>query len=450
MIKKFFTYNIQLISIDMLIVLATFIVNILIAPILIQEYGYTEGIIANGNLFLGIGLFVGSLFTRYILQFKINYFRFFQRIMVMLFILQIIYVAHATFNQSMDAWWYGPIYTVSRLIEGALAGSLIFLTDFLIGYKLVNNEYRGTLQGSLTSSRNAIKFLSPIIGGLLITATGYSLALYVISMLVYVFIYVYMGSRGKRMFRAYYKYICRKFRPPKFKLKKIKLKAMFDFGYLVNVYKEDKRHKRIYIIHGLSANALRPIYDLYILLAFTMVLGFSILEAAFLISMMVLSLSMNILISFFYDGLYSRIGKYKPSLQLVPYWLGQLVFVVIFYAMFKGIIQVPDEHRMLSYAALMFYLGIVRTFYQDYQHRSLFVFARKEGQLANFKGAFSIVTSVGLVIGYALFSAAYSFYSFDGVFIAFLMMTILFMSHSIMVLLRGISNARIKKRKLPC
>ena len=450
MIKKFFKYNVQLISIDLLVVLATFVVNILIAPILIQEYGYTVGIIASGNLFLGVGLFFGSFFTRYILQFKINYFRFFKRIIMMLFILQITYVVHATFNQSIDTWWYEAIYILSRLIEGALGGSLIFLIDFLIGYKLINNKYRGTLQGSVTSGRNAIKFLAPIIGGLLITATGYSLTLYLISMLMYVSIYMYMVSRGKRMFRSYYKYMCRKFKPPKFKLKKIKIKAMFDFGYLVNLYEENKPQKRIYLIHSLSANALRPIYDLYILLAFTMVLDFSILEAAFLISMMVLSISMSILLSFFYDRLYSYVGKYKPSLQLAPYWFGQLLFIAIFCLMLKGIIQVPDEHRMFIYAALMFYLGIVRSFHQDYQHRSLFVFARKEGQLANFKGALSIVSSLGLVIGYALFSTVYYFYSFDGVFIAVSIMAILFVSYYFKVLIRGIFNARTKKRDFPC
>jgi hypothetical protein len=450
MIKKFFKYNVQLISIDLLVVLATFVVNILIAPILIQDYGYTAEIIASGNLFLGVGLFFGSFFTRYILQFKINYFRFFKRIIMIFFILQIIYVVHATFNKSIDTWWYETIYIVARLIEGTMAGSLIFLIDFLIGYKLINNKYRGTLQGSITSGRNAIKFLAPIIGGLLITATGYSLSMYVVSMLVYVSIYVYMDSRGKRMFRSYYKYMCRKFRPPKFRLKKIKLKEIFDLSYLVNLYQENKPQKRIYLIHCLSANALRPIYDLYIILAFTMVLGFSILEAAFLISMMVLSISMTILLSFFYDRLYSYVGKYKPRLQLVPFWLGQLVFIVIFYAMFKGIIQVPDEHRMLSYAALMFYLGIVRSFNQDYQHRSLFVFAGKEGQLANFKGALSMLTNVGLMIGYVLFSTVYYFYSFDGVFIAFSIMAILFVFYYFKVLIRGILNARTKKRDLPC
>jgi hypothetical protein len=142
---------------------AMFFIIIIINPILINEYKYNELIISYSNFAFSIGSLFGTIFFRYFLKYKLNYFQILKNILYITLIIYSIYPIYIYFNPFFDSKLYQIIYILLRLSEGFLIAGFYIISQYFIGYKLINNPYKGTINSLLTSKIMLTKFIAPIL-----------------------------------------------------------------------------------------------------------------------------------------------------------------------------------------------------------------------------------------------------------------------------------------------
>lgn len=425
MIKKFYYKNLAVLAVEVLCLFAAFFVNIIITPILIRDYGFAESTLSHGNMGLILGISLGTIFTRYILQFKINYFWYLRRPLEALVLVQLGFIGLATAVNQYPEYPLQSIYPVFRFIEGFAQGQLTFVVVYLLGYKMMSNQYKGSIQGMLLSSRFVIKFITPIMAGALISFTGYSLSPYVVTMMVYLYVLFLVTKQNKSLFRSYYKYICKRYRPPKLKFKYIKFSKVFDFSYLKEISKEDRKGKVFDVLTIVMQNSLRPIYDLYMILMLTFYFHLDIIAAGFVISMMMAGLALSALISYGFDKLYQSLGEYRSGYQSSMNGVMLVLVSMALIGLYFNPLDWSGSNLVVWLSVFMFVWGMVRGIYNDWSNRRVYELSAKEGSLSNFKSGLLLFSDIGHMSGYLILSGVYVLAGFAGVIGYFTMVAII-------------------------
>jgi len=415
LIKKFYYHNFNIIFISLALSFATFFVNVIINPILIKDFHFEEVIINYSAMGFSIGFFLGTFFIRYILNHKINFFKTLNNFITFFMFIQLILLIYVYFSQIFDNNIYQSFYILIRLVEGFGATSVFFVIGYLISFKLLNNPYKGTLQGFYNSKSYAIKFLSPLIGSAFVLYTQEPLLLYVGSFLIYLLCYIYIYKNKNILFIKYHKYMTRKHQVSKKKLKSLDLKKIFNFSFFKLILKNDKLNKLLFGLEVFFQNLLRPFYDLYFVLIMTFIFKLNIAEASFLFTLMVLAMALSFKTAFLFDRLYKKLNEYKEVYQTFL----SASFNILFFSWMLFLMHTNNEFFLENiYYVLMitsFCLGLIRNIFSDRGYRQILEYSLKDKKLEDYKSGNLIIGEMGHIIGYFLTGILFSLLSYIGI-----------------------------------
>jgi len=416
LITKFFKRNFYIVGFNLLFLYAVFTVNVIATPILIKGYNFTEEMLSIANIAMIAGLAVGAVFSRYILSFKLNYFKFITRNILLMAMIQVVYVSIAEANAFFDSYIIQYAYALVRFVEGFLSGLINFTIAYLLGYKLVYNNYKGTIQGILSSKSYIIKILAPLAATSIVASTGSQLSPYFIALILYLSVWYFIKKNSLRLFRSYYKYICRKAKPPKLKFKYIKISKVFDFSYLRSVYEIKKGAMAREAISIFLANSYRPIYDFYLIILFNFYFEYSLLQSAALYSAMMIGMSFSAGVSYLYDKLYNFIGEYRTSYHAFPSAIINIAFASgMFYLMLNYESYGYDQLYGILWL-VMLGLGLTRNVYNDRSYRFVYEMS-KQGRLENIRGASLLISDLGHVFGYGFMALLFYLFGYASLFV---------------------------------
>jgi MFS family permease len=418
MIKKFFKYNYQLIIINFIVAFNIFLINIIINPILINDFHFNEILLSYSNLFLSIGLFSGTLLFRYLLDYRVNFIYLLKKSILVFFIVILLYIPYIYFNPVHFNVFYQSLFLIFRFFEGILSGGIGFIIQFLIGYKLINNNFKGFINSLISSKFYFAKFIGPIIGSFLFLHLGTVFVLYYINLFFYFAIYIFLKKKYFSLNREYYRYLRKKHSFYKKSLKRFYLKNIFSFSFLKSIYKNNKFIKSMLLIEMFLQNSIRPFYDFYLILMLLHLFNFNLVEAGSLMSFFVFGQALSFKIGFLFDYLNNKINDKKLYSFIQTFFtaISQFTFFCIFIFLYSNLDNsFILNNKYLIFLVLLSIYGFIRNIYNDRMYRLSLNFAKVEGGLNNFKAALTLFSEIFNIFAYILTSIVFYFLSYNGV-----------------------------------
>lgn len=413
MIKKFYIKNYNILILNIVFIFSIFFTNIILNPILIQDYNFKEHIISYSNMFLSIGLFTSTFIIRYILTFRFNYLKIINYGLLILISLSIIYIVLIILNKQYDSVYIQYTYVVLRIIEGMGTNMVLFVSSYIIGLKLINNDMKGTINGIVTSKIYLIKFIAPIIASYLILITGNNLSILMASICLYTVMYIYLIYNYKKIFLKNFKYILRKNVLIKKKLNLFKKKEIVTILFIKEIFKANKLNSIFLIIEIFIQNNYRSFYDIYLILIFTLVFKFTLMDSTFLYSLMIIGCALNFIVSYFYDKLYFKLKKYNEIYQTLLSSAFMLIMYVIFLYLYKNHKDIDNLYIFLM--IFMFFFGLIRSIYSDRIYRIILLLSKKNGDLENYKSTHLIISEISNIFGYLMTGLILYYLSYIGI-----------------------------------
>lgn len=200
MIKIFYKKNYNIIILNLFFIFSMFLTNIILNPILIKEYFFKEEILTYTNMFFSIGIFIATFVVRYFLNFRFNYLKLVNFGLLNLILLYFIYISLIFLNQMYDSILIQWIYVILRISEGFSTNLISFILGYFISMKLLNNDFKGTINGFLSSKIYLIKFISPIIASYIILLTNFNLLMLFVSIFINIGIYIFLKINKEKDF----------------------------------------------------------------------------------------------------------------------------------------------------------------------------------------------------------------------------------------------------------
>lgn len=383
-------------------------------PVLIQEYGFSETVISYSNLMLSVGLFAGTLFTRYLVGFAVNFIQYLRANLLIMLVLQVLYVGLIYTNiQNDNLNQY--VYLVLRSVEGFGSGSVAFIVGYLINYKLLKNDFKGTINGFISSKNYLMKFLGPVLASFTVVTLDSYMSIYMIVFIVYCLLFIYVMKNEKQLYMGYIKYLRTRFNIKRKNKRLISIKEVFNFSFIKDIYKKERKNKFFIFIEIQLQNFLRTYYDIYMILLFVFYFNISAVQATFLFSMMVIGQSMAFQISYMYDKLYKKIGVYKERYQTFASAILNTGYYIFILYLLQEDKQFVKENIYVILMISSFALGYIRNIFNDRMYRQMMEFARKELKMENFKSTSMVISELGNTIGYIIAGIVFVMYSYQGI-----------------------------------
>jgi hypothetical protein len=483
-INKFYTKNKTLISLHVLLNFSIFFINIIINPILIKNYGFHYHTLSFSNIALILGMVSSTFVFRYLLEHKINYITYLKKMICIFIIVQMSLSFHIYLNQKIDNIYFEYLYLILRFFEGIVSNGIGFFVSFLLGIKLLNNEYKMTLSSLIYFKTLIVKLIAPILATFLIQFFfDLNLIIYVISILVLFSALALLKLNQKELIREYHRYYIKKHQIKKQRITNdIKIKAIFNFNFIKKVYEKNKEIKRNLLKNIFVVNGFRNFYDFYLILFLTMLLKIGLVKSTLLISIFVFAQALVIKTSYMFDklqkyyynltlsaGNFNIEKKDKKNIEnycekiafektinvnqniykgltLLVYSIylflsiiytndiyikaNQLIFGMVDIGTYNNYISMVGfiKDNIFNFMFIFMLLhGLTRTFHSDFSDRNLYYYSKKEKQLESYKATNVLLSESSNVFWYLITAGIFAIYSFFGIFLVyFIISTYLF------------------------
>lgn len=155
-------------------------------------------------------------------------------------------------------------------------------------------------------------------------------------------------------------------------------------------------------------------YDFYLILILINVYNFTFVEAGSLISIYIFGQALSFKIGLLFDYLskkmsYSKLAFVINLSSAISYFLFTIFLILL--------LLFTIENELIKYiifGLLLLYFGLAKNIYNDGYYRKLFKLVEQEKQLENFKSTGGILSEVGHVSGYIIFSIVYYYFGYIG------------------------------------
>lgn len=398
---KFFYMNKFLLISNILFVFSVFSYKITLNPVLIKYFNFSETVLNYSSIFFSLGWFTGILIANQIFKYKFNFIKILRFLFIILFLSAIIEFTIINLNKIYPFMEY--IYMISRFIEGFFTQILSTIILNLLSYKMVNNPKNGTINGFLNTLGYISKFLAPLIGSFLILEE-FPLLNMIFYLLFTFSCFIIFNLNEKFLLREYHRYLLKKITKKKKKFYKLRIEFFKKCFNIINIYKvffKDKNAKKMYFTITTFFNAsVRTFYDFYAILFLIHVYNYSLKEATFIYSFMILGMSLH-----FISGYLSDKINYIYLYNMMCYFMFLLAIILYFLE--------------LNYILLIFIfliLGFLRSINGSWEHKIVMNEWRNFNvNLEEAKRILRLNVEIGTIIGYFINSIIFIYFSYYGV-----------------------------------
>lgn len=399
-LKKFYLFNKEMLMIYVLLTFSIFVSGSIINPILIDSYNFSENILSFSNIFLSLGAFISTLYNRKIFEYKINYFYHLKITILSMILLFCIFLIYIPLNLFINSINYQYLIYIIRFIEGFFAIQAFFIINYLLNYKILKNEFKGTINSLLSTKYNIFKIIAPIVGGFLITYT-FNLSMYIISIIILFTVYIFIFVKSKKLLREYHRYILKKHpikrKVPKYK--KINIKEIFKINFIKSFFEKDTKNKIILYSNFGFYQLTRSFFDFYLLMIIIYVYELSLIKGTFLLSILLFS---QIIVTMSVGYIFDRFFKNKKNLQSYLYTISLVIPFVLYILLYEYKYLFDNEQIFIILMILIFIHGFSRSVQADYMYRKTMLIALKENNYENTKAINLIISEKFNILGYII------------------------------------------------